>query len=69
MPLPFDLSAVDRKKFTVDFNGGPPSFSDAGLLVLREAEHWLGVCRRLAAAMVQRSSRSFHRRASGSHGE
>jgi hypothetical protein len=24
-PLPFDLTAVDRKKLTVDFNGGPQS--------------------------------------------
>ena len=48
-PLPFDLPAVRRKKLTVDFNGGNQS-SDAGLLLLREAERRLGVCRRLAAA-------------------
>jgi len=52
-PLPFDLPAVDRKKLTVDFNGGTQS-SDAGLLLLREAERKLGVCRRLAAAMPDR---------------
>src|SRR5258707_10682068 len=52
-PLPFDLPAVDRKKLTVDFNGGTQS-SDAGLLLLREAERRLGVCRRLAAAMPDR---------------
>ena len=52
-PLPFDLPAVDRKKLTVDFNGGNQS-SDAGLLLLREAERKLGVCRRLAAAMPDR---------------
>ena len=46
-PLPFDLSAVRRKKLTVDFDGGNQS-SDAGLLLLREAERKLGVCRRLA---------------------
>ena len=52
-PLPFDLPAVCRKKLTVDFNGGTQS-SDAGLLLLREAERKLGVCRRLAAAMPDR---------------
>ncbi len=52
-PLPFDLPAVRRKKLTVDFNGGNQS-SDAGLLLLREAEPRLGVCRRLAAAMPDR---------------
>src|SRR5258708_36865781 len=51
--LPFDLPAVDRKKLTVDFDGGTQS-SDAGLLLLREAERKLGVCRRLAAAMPGR---------------
>ena len=35
--LPFDLPAVHRKKLTVDFAGGNQS-SDAGLLLLREAE-------------------------------
>jgi hypothetical protein len=49
-PLPFDLPAVCRKKLTVDFNGGTQS-SDGGLLLFREAERTLGVCRRLAAAM------------------
>jgi hypothetical protein len=52
-PLPFDLPAVRRKKLTVDFEGGNQS-SDAGLLLLREAERKLGVCRRLAAAMPDR---------------
>jgi DDE family transposase len=52
-PLPFDLPAVRRKKLTVDFNGGNQS-SDAGLLLLREAERRLGVCRRLAVAMPDR---------------
>jgi hypothetical protein len=49
-PLPFDLSAVQRKKLTIDFDGGNQS-SDGGLLLLREAERRLGVCRRLAEAM------------------
>jgi hypothetical protein len=52
-PLPFDLPAVHRKKLTVDFDGGTQS-SDAGLLLLREAERKLGMCRRLAAAMPDR---------------
>ena len=52
-PLPFDLPAVRRKKLTVDFDGGNQS-SDAGLLLLREAERELGVCRRLAEAMPDR---------------
>jgi hypothetical protein len=52
-PLPFDLPSVRRKKLTVDFDGGTQS-SDGGLLLLREAERKLGVCRRLAAAMPDR---------------
>jgi hypothetical protein len=52
-PLPFDLPAVRRKKLTVDFTGGNQS-SDAGLLLLREAERKLGVCQRLADAMPDR---------------
>ena len=52
-PLPFDLSAVRRKKLTVDFDGGNQS-SDAGLLLLRHAERKLGVCGRLADAMPDR---------------
>jgi hypothetical protein len=51
--LPFELPAVHRKKLTVDFDGGNQS-SDAGLLLLREAERKLGVCRRLAQAMPDR---------------
>ena len=52
-PLPFDLPAVERKKLTVDFSGGNQS-SDGGLLLLRQAERRLGVCRRLAEAMPDR---------------
>jgi hypothetical protein len=51
--LPFDLPSVRRKKVTVDFDGGNQP-SDAGLLLLREAEHKLTVCRRLAEAMPDR---------------
>jgi hypothetical protein len=59
--LPFDLPAIHRKKLTVDFNGGNQS-SNAGLLLLRQAERRLGVCQRLAAAMPDRrdSSRILH---------
>src|ERR1700730_16632184 len=52
-PLPFDLPSVRRKKLTVDFDGGNQS-SNAGLLLLWQAERKLGVCRRLADAMPDR---------------
>ena len=55
--LPFDLPAVERKKLTVDFYGGNQS-SDAGLLLLREAERKLGVCQRIAAAMPDHRDQS-----------
>src|ERR1700730_2402681 len=60
-PLPFDLPGGCRKKLTVDFEGGTQS-SDAGLLLLRQAERRLGVCRRLADAMPDRrdASRILH---------
>jgi hypothetical protein len=51
--LPFDLSAVRRKKLTVDFGGGNQS-SDGGLLLLRHAERNLGICRRIADTMADR---------------
>src|SRR5262249_23235070 len=51
--LPFDVSSVRRKKLTIDFDGGNQS-SDGGLLLLREAERQLGVCRRLSEAMPDR---------------
>ena len=61
IPLPFDLPAVSRKKLTIDFAGGNQS-SDAGLLLLRQAEARLGVCERLARAMPDRRdpSRVIH---------
>jgi Transposase DDE domain group 1 len=62
MPLPFDLPAVERKKLTVDFDGGNQS-SDGGLLLLRQAERELGVCRRLADAMPDRRDQSRIRHA------
>src|SRR6201986_1548727 len=52
-PLPFDLPSICRKKLTIDFNGGNQS-SNGGLLLLREKERTLGVCRRLANAMPDR---------------
>jgi hypothetical protein len=55
--LPFDLPAVERKKLTVDFDGGNQS-SDAGLLLLREAERELGVCQRIAEAMPDHRDQS-----------
>jgi hypothetical protein len=55
--LPFELPAVHRKKLTVDFDGGNQS-SDAGLLLLRQAERKLGICRRLAEAMPDRRDQS-----------
>jgi hypothetical protein len=57
IPLPFDLPSVHRKKLTVDFDGGNQS-SDGGLLLLRQAERKLGVCRRLADAMPDRRDAS-----------
>jgi len=51
--LPFHLPAVQRKKLTIDFDGGNQS-SDAGALLLREAERKIGVCQRLAEAMPDR---------------
>lgn len=48
--LPFDLSAVQRKKLTVCFDGGQLS-SDGGLLLLREAERKIAIADRLAAAI------------------
>jgi hypothetical protein len=51
--LPFDLPSVRRKKLTVDFAGGHQS-SAGGLLLLREAERRLEVCRRRAEAMPDR---------------
>ena len=58
-PLPFDLPSICRKKLTVDFNGGNQS-SNGGLLLLREKERTLGVCRRLANAMPDRRDRRPH---------
>ena len=52
-PLPFDLPSVRRKKLTVEFAGGNQS-SNAGLLLLRQAERELVVRRRLADAMPDR---------------
>src|SRR5262252_4622445 len=60
--LPFDLPSVRRKKLTADFDGGNQS-SDGGLLLLRSAEHRLGVCGRLADAMPDRRDASRIRHA------
>lgn len=45
--LPFDLTAVQRKKVTVAFDGGRLS-SDGGVLVLRGVERQLNIAERLA---------------------
>src|SRR5437762_9589579 len=60
--LAFDLPSVHRKKLTVDFDGGNQS-SDGGLLLLRQAERKLGVCRRLSDAMPDRRDPSRIRHA------
>ena len=52
-PLPFELPSVCRKKLTVDFNGGNQS-SNGGVLLLRESERSVGVCRLLANTMTDR---------------
>src|SRR5262249_26203182 len=52
-PLPFDLSAVQRKKLTIDFDGGNLS-SDAGLILRRQAKKKVGVSPRPAAASPDR---------------
>lgn len=48
--LLFDLPAVGRKKLTVAFDGGRLA-SDAGLLLLREADRRLGISARIATAL------------------
>jgi hypothetical protein len=52
-PLLFDLPAVARKKVTLAFDGGRLS-SDAGVLLLREAERGLAIARRLAGCITDR---------------
>lgn len=52
-PLPFDLPAIQRKKLTVDFDGGNQS-SDAAVLLLRAAEQRIGIVARMAAALPDR---------------
>jgi hypothetical protein len=47
------IPSVRRRKLTVNFIGGNQS-SNGGLLLLREKERALGVCRRLADAMPDR---------------
>ena len=52
-PLPIDLPSVRRKKLTVDFAGGNQS-SNGGVLLLRESERSVGVCRLLTNTMTDR---------------
>src|SRR5262249_21750841 len=49
--LPFVLPASRRKTLTLEFDGGNQS-SDGGLLLLRQAERNIGVCRRLGGVMT-----------------
>lgn len=51
--FPFDLPAISTKKLTVAFDGGRLA-SDAGLLLLREADRRTGISARIAAAMRDR---------------
>ena len=48
--LPFDLTAIQRKKVTADFTGGTFS-SDDGLVLLREVERPLGLTETLASCI------------------
>ncbi len=65
--LPFDLPAVRRRKLTADIDGGNQS-SDGGLLLPREAERRLGVCRRLAGRERLLACHDHGRRAEGDPG-
>ena len=56
IPLPFDLPSVVARSSQSILTGGP--VSDRGLLLLRQAERKLGVCRRLADAMADRRDAS-----------
>ena len=51
--LPLDLPAVQRKKVTADFAGGSIS-SDGGPVLLRPAEHRLGLTETLAGCVRER---------------
>jgi hypothetical protein len=45
--LPFSFPAIHRKKITAGFDGGRIS-SDGGVMLLAQADRWLGVAERLA---------------------
>jgi Transposase DDE domain group 1 len=47
IPLPFDLPAVTRKKVRAAFDGGRIT-SDGGVMLLAQAERWLGIADQLA---------------------
>jgi hypothetical protein len=57
--LPFDLSAVRRKKLTVDFGGGNQSLN-GGLLLLRSAERKLGLVRAACRCDARSARREPH---------
>ena len=55
--LPFHLPTVQRKKVTAAFDGGLISL-DGGLVLLREAEHRLGLADTLAGCIRDRRNQA-----------
>ena len=51
IPLPFSFAAVGRKKITAAFDGGRIT-SDAGVMLLGQVEHRLGLADKLAAVIA-----------------
>jgi hypothetical protein len=49
----FPFPAVGRKKITAAFDGGRLS-SDGGVMLLAQAERWLGIAERLARVIPDR---------------
>ena len=56
--LPFHLPTVQRKKVTAAFDAGLIS-SDGGLVLLREAEHRLGLADTLAGCIRDRRNQAL----------
>ncbi len=57
---PFSFPAVGRKKITAAFDGGRIT-SDAGVMLLGQAERHLGLANKLAAVIALRSRRYARR--------
>jgi len=51
--LPFSFPALQRKKITTAFDGGPIT-SDGGVMLLAQAERRLGIAERLAQVIPDR---------------